>query len=381
MAVWVGSGAHQTSNLFLNQLDVSGIAQIKEASKSAVPYQTHRKLRRSDVLLLKSVQGSLGSDLGPLSFCNYSNKVVPVKYTRKSPQPLKVLSRYIDVDTSDPPSPNLTFLESSLCASERLIVKNGVTSALLGADGFCCLEDYKQQRMEEIESQTDLDDEQKFQDPGRTTELNSEQVAHRWREIQGANKWGGLLEPMDITLRQEIIRYGEFAQANYDAFDYEPHSKYCGSSRFPKRKLLESTGLQNSGYEVTKYLYAMSHFNIPEILHRSNVNDPWSRDSNWMGFIAVATDEQEIKRLGRRDIVISWRGTVMPLEWLANLCDFSTPMSPTQEKGNDGWCRQVKVESGFLSLYTSKDERTRYNKSSAAEQVTLQKFLLSFFHC
>lgn len=200
----------------------------------------------------------------------------------------------------------------------------------------------------------------------------STDLAHRWREIQGCKKWEGLLEPaLDAVLREEIMKYGEFAQATYDAFDNEKHSKYCGSSKYNKQKLLQEVGMGNFGYEVTKYLYAMANMDhIPKFFSRSKQADPWSKDSNWMGFVAVATDEAEIKRLGRRDIVISWRGTVTTLEWLANLHDYLTPLSPTHrstETNSRG--RSVNVESGFFNLYTSKKESTRYNKKSAAEQV------------
>ncbi len=200
----------------------------------------------------------------------------------------------------------------------------------------------------------------------------STDLAHRWREIQGCKKWAGLLEPaLDAVLREEIMKYGEFAQATYDAFDNEKHSKYCGSSKYNKQKLLQEVGMGNFGYEVTKYLYAMANMDhIPKFFSRSKQADPWSKDSNWMGFVAVATDEAEIKRLGRRDIVISWRGTVTALEWLANLHDYLTPLSPTHrntEANSRG--RFVNVESGFFNLYTSKMESTRYNKKSAAEQV------------
>ncbi|KAH0891155.1 hypothetical protein HID58_053584 [Brassica napus] len=41
--------------------------------------------------------------------------------------------------------------------------------------------------------------------------------------------WAGLTDPMDSVLRSELIRYGEMAQACYDAFDFNPSSRYCGN--------------------------------------------------------------------------------------------------------------------------------------------------------
>ena len=212
----------------------------------------------------------------------------------------------------------------------------------------------------------------------RKTSTFRRPLAERWREIQGEGKWKGLLTPqMDSVLRTEILKCGEFAQANYDAFDYDPTSKYCGSSRFNKKKLLENVGLQNSGYEVTKFLYAMANVNVPKFFRHPSIvteDEIWSRHSNWMGFVAVATDEKEIRRLGRRDIMVSWRGTVMALEWMENLRDFLAPTSPGHREGRvvDGCNRKVKVERGFLSLYNSKDATTKYNKNSAAEQVKME---------
>jgi hypothetical protein len=57
------------------------------------------------------------------------------------------------------------------------------------------------------------------------------QVGDRWQEVQGANQWEKLLKDygkdihIDPVLRGELIRYGEFAQATYDAFDNDPNSK------------------------------------------------------------------------------------------------------------------------------------------------------------
>lgn len=56
-------------------------------------------------------------------------------------------------------------------------------------------------------------------------------ISDVWREIHGQDDWASMLDPMDPLLRSELIRYGEMAQACYDAFDFDPFSKYCGSCR------------------------------------------------------------------------------------------------------------------------------------------------------
>lgn len=199
---------------------------------------------------------------------------------------------------------------------------------------------------------------------------SKEPLDQDWRQYQGSENWVGLLgdQLMDPNLRREIVKYGEFAQATYDAFDFEPHSKYCGSCRYGPQKLFDKVGLYNTGYTVTKYLYAMSDIHLPKWFCRQdseNENTAWSNDSNWMGYIAVSTDE-ELKRMGRRDIVVAWRGTVTQLEWLEDLKDILHPLG---EVGSLHENSSVKVERGFLSIYTSKNRNTRYNKLSASEQA------------
>ncbi|GLJ47076.1 hypothetical protein SUGI_0993850 [Cryptomeria japonica] len=202
-------------------------------------------------------------------------------------------------------------------------------------------------------------------------DINTERKSKRklsdvWREVQGSNNWEGLLEPMDRLLRSELIKYGELAQACYDAFDFDPYSKYCGSSKYNRRTMLQDLGLSLSGYKITKYLYATSNINLPNFFKKSRAGEKlWSNHANWMGFVAVAEDEQEIKRLGRRDIVIAWRGTVTRLEWLADLMDFLKPAGFHSEHPDP----RVKVESGFLNLYTACEKNCRFAKSSAQEQI------------
>lgn len=64
-----------------------------------------------------------------------------------------------------------------------------------------------------------------------------------WREIQGCNNWEALLDPMNSHLRKEIIRYGEFAQSCYDSFDYDPHSKYCGTCKYQPSHFFEKVNM------------------------------------------------------------------------------------------------------------------------------------------
>ncbi|XP_043700780.1 phospholipase A1-Igamma1, chloroplastic-like [Telopea speciosissima] len=186
-----------------------------------------------------------------------------------------------------------------------------------------------------------------------------EDISSKWREIHGSSDWDNLLNPLHPWLRREIIKYGEFAQATYDAFDFDSFSEYCGSCRYNRHNLFPNLGLGKNGYMVSKYIYAMSHIDVPRWLERSHhLMDTWSKDSNWMGYVANSDDEESI-RIGRRDIVVAWRGTVAPSEWFEDL-------QGKLEHLGDG---DVKVEHGFLDIYTSKSESTRYNKSSASDQV------------
>ncbi|KAH0642030.1 hypothetical protein KY285_032892 [Solanum tuberosum] len=196
-----------------------------------------------------------------------------------------------------------------------------------------------------------------------------EDISDRWRDIHGVHEWEGLLDPLHPLLRREIVKYGEFAQATYDALDIDSFSEYCGSCMYNSHKLFDKSGLNKSGYKVTKYIYAMSQIDMPQWLERSKLTYTWSKDSNWIGFVAVSDDE-ESRRIGRRDIVVAWRGTVTPSEWYENM----------QRKLESIGHMDSKVEHGFLSIYTSKCDSTRYNKSSASEQVMKElKTLVDFY--
>ncbi|TQE01027.1 hypothetical protein C1H46_013304 [Malus baccata] len=144
---------------------------------------------------------------------------------------------------------------------------------------------------------------------------SSRSIAKKWKHLSGEHNWEGLLDPLDIDLCRYIIHYGEMAQATYDAFNTEKTSK-----------------------------------------------ESWFKESNWMAFVAVATDEGKAA-LGRRDIVIAWRGTVQSLEWVNDL-QFNL-VSASNILGEEG---DPKVQ-GWYSIYTSDDSHSPFNKTSARHQV------------
>lgn len=90
----------------------------------------------------------------------------------------------------------------------------------------------------------------------------SSSLVNCWREVQGCNNWENLLDPLHPLLRQEIIRYGEFVTASYKAFDLDPNSKRYLNCKYGKKSMLREVGMENCGYEVTKYIYATPDINI-----------------------------------------------------------------------------------------------------------------------
>uniref|UniRef100_M1DQJ0 Peptidase S26A, signal peptidase I; Esterase/lipase/thioesterase; Lipase, class 3 n=1 Tax=Solanum tuberosum TaxID=4113 RepID=M1DQJ0_SOLTU len=184
-------------------------------------------------------------------------------------------------------------------------------------------------------------------------------LATMWREIQGSRNWENLVNPLDTLLQEEIIRYGEFVVACYNAFDLDPNSKRYLNCKYGKNSMLIEVGLGKSGYQITKYIYATTNINVLSI----GQNSSSSSSGRWIGYVAISSDE-ETKRLGRRDVLITFRGTVTNPEWIANLMSTLSParLDPSNLRP------EVKVEAGFLSLYTS-NEGERFGLRSCREQL------------
>ncbi|KAL2477880.1 alpha/beta-hydrolase superfamily protein [Forsythia ovata] len=174
-------------------------------------------------------------------------------------------------------------------------------------------------------------------------------ISERWMDYQGINNWEGLLDPLDHNLGGEIIRYGHFVEAAYRSFDFDPSSSSYATCRYRKRKLLNESGFPETGYRVSKNLVATSGIQLPGWIQKA---PSWmAMQSSWIGYTAVCHDRREISRLGRRDVVIAFRGTATCLEWLENLRATLTPLPNANSNPSKYSCPMV--ESGFLSLYTS----------------------------
>ncbi|CAI0377563.1 unnamed protein product [Linum tenue] len=139
-----------------------------------------------------------------------------------------------------------------------------------------------------------------------------------WREIVGSNDWDNLLDPLNLNLRQLILRCGDFCQATYDAFNNDANSKFAGSSRYGRKSFFQKVLLQDAqNYQVSCFLYATARVSVPEafLLHSLARDGSWDRESNWIGYTAVTTDEYSVS-IGRREIYVAFRGTSRNYEWV-----------------------------------------------------------------
>ncbi|XP_051137325.1 phospholipase A(1) DAD1, chloroplastic-like [Andrographis paniculata] len=197
------------------------------------------------------------------------------------------------------------------------------------------------------------------------------ELREKWMEFQGIKNWDGLLDPLDDDLRREILRYGEFVEAAYKCFDFDTSSPGYATCRFPEETMMEDCGLGRSGYKVTKHLHATC--GVPPLPAWMGGRAPaWvAAQSSWIGYVAVCEDRDEIQRLGRRDVVIAYRGTATCMEWMENLRATLTCLP------EGGAADKSMVQSGFLSLYTSSGGAARQSLRDAVREeiaAVLEKY-------
>ncbi|CAI0377561.1 unnamed protein product [Linum tenue] len=189
-----------------------------------------------------------------------------------------------------------------------------------------------------------------------------------WREIVGSNDWDNLLDPLNLNLRQLILRCGDFCQATYDAFNNDANSKFAGSSRYGRKSFFQKVLLQDAQnyQEVSCFLYATARVSVPEafLLHSLARDGSWDRESNWIGYTAVTTDEYSVS-IGRREIYVAFRGTSRNYEWVNIL---GAQLEPATEFDEDEGS-SPKVMLGWLTMYTSDDPNSQFTKQSARSQL------------
>ncbi|CAO1946917.1 unnamed protein product [Urochloa humidicola] len=187
-----------------------------------------------------------------------------------------------------------------------------------------------------------------------------------WRQVQGCDDWDGLLEPGAVhpVLRAEVARYGDLVDACYKAFDLDASSRRYLNCKYGRERMLAEVGLPGAGYEITRYVYAAP----PDVSVPTMEPSTSGTRGRWIGYVAVSTDEMT-RRLGRRDVLVSFRGTVTPAEWAANLMSSLEParFDPCDPRPD------VKVESGFLSLYTSADKTCRFGGAGSCREQLLRE--------
>ncbi|KAI4377928.1 hypothetical protein MLD38_015481 [Melastoma candidum] len=192
----------------------------------------------------------------------------------------------------------------------------------------------------------------------------------RWREYHGRDDWAGMLDPLDENLRREVVRYGEFVQAAYDAFLPRP----AKSPEEDKRTLTSSeshVAAVDRSYRVTRTLYATSTVGLPGWVDGLALGLRWLiQRSSPIGYVAVCNDWREIQRMGRRDIVIALRGTVTCPEWAENFRANLVPILDHSGEASATSQGQPEVECGFLSLYKTSGSHIPSLSESIIQEVT-----------
>uniref|UniRef100_A0A0D9XMH5 Fungal lipase-type domain-containing protein n=1 Tax=Leersia perrieri TaxID=77586 RepID=A0A0D9XMH5_9ORYZ len=185
-------------------------------------------------------------------------------------------------------------------------------------------------------------------------------IAGEWRRFHGDGGWDGLLDPLDQNLRREILRYGDLVQAAYATFHSMPA---------PEQRALV---LPDRSYRATRCLFATSSLSIPTWManRRSSATAWLTQRSSFVGYVAVCDDENEIRRMGRRDIVVVLRGTATCPEWAENLRAGLVPVDDDDDDvASSSSPATAKVAKGFLSLYKTAGDHVASLSESIVDEV------------
>ncbi|PUZ50077.1 hypothetical protein GQ55_6G030900 [Panicum hallii var. hallii] len=171
-------------------------------------------------------------------------------------------------------------------------------------------------------------------------------IAAAWRRLHGEDGWRGLLDPLHPDLRREIVRYGEFVDAAYGAFLSRPDAQPGYRARVP---------LPDAAYRVTAPLFATSSVGLPTWL--AAAAPCAAQRTSLVGYVAVCDSPAEVRRMGRRDIVIALRGTCTVLEWAENVRAGLVPATDSNADASPD-ASKAKVECGFWNIYKTAGDRS-----------------------
>jgi len=230
----------------------------------------------------------------------------------------------------------------NVTSRQEKTTKNTSTSSLLGGLNLARIWPQMKAAVDEM-SPKNLKRLQRLLSKASEERSPKSKLGSKWRELHGLNNWAGLLDPLDENLRRELVRYGEFVQAAYHAFHSDPE----GSPRH--------VALPDGSFKVTKSLYATSSVRLPKWIDDVAPDLRWmTKQTSWVGYVAVCDDPREIRRMGRREIFIALRGTATLLEWSENFRPNLVSMPEPKPDQSDP--TRPKVECGFNSLYTTGDQ-------------------------
>ncbi|KAE8673609.1 hypothetical protein F3Y22_tig00111779pilonHSYRG00201 [Hibiscus syriacus] len=143
-----------------------------------------------------------------------------------------------------------------------------------------------------------------------------------------------------------IIHYGQRAGAAVDIFNSNTYGPNASEENFFTRACLVKGNPFE--YDVRRFIYAGSKHVKPA----------------WIGYVAVATNK-ETRVLGRRDVLVAWRGTKTASEWGNNFRVFPLVSGSDLFPGQS----EVKMHKGFYSLYTGTIPVSTHDKISARKQA------------